>query len=792
MKTRVLLFALMLALPLLAVAQVATGQDGMDGFNQMDEDGNVARRGVNPDSLGTDKEVPVGLKVWTVDRRFGDRMAATPDTLAHMFPNTIFTTGLRGEYNTTGNLGSPRMARIFIDDKREGNFIFTQPYSFFITPVEDFLFTNTRSPITNVSYNTCGNRTNGEDHLNAKFAVNAGKRFGAGFQFNYLYGRGYYNSQSTSHFGYTMYGSYLGDRYQAHLLFSLNHQKVAENGGIASELYITHPETFNENFATSEIPTMLERNWNRNDNQHVFFTHRYSLGFNRKVPMTEDEKEARRFAMQAQKDKEEREALEKLRKEALENDEDVTDEELRERLKQQRERQTAVAGRPDGSTVVATSASGAAMDAGGSDSTAVGRIKVNGREAADSLLALQKEETGDTTWMKTEYVPVTSFIHTAEFNNYRRIYQAYETPDGYYLNTYNVQEKFGGDSLFDKTTSWNFRNTVAVSLLEGFNKWVKAGAKVFATHELRHYALPDSLGSRSWNENLFSVGAQLSKTQGRTLHFNVTGEVGLVGKNAGEIHIDGGVNLRFPLLRDTVTLAASGFYHHEKPNFYFRHYQSRHLWWDDEDLSMTDHFRAQGVFAYPKTRTRLRVAFDELKNYTNFSTTYTVGDDGRTENSVTVAQHGSAVSVFTAELSQNFTLGPLNWENVLTFQKSTDKDILPLPALNIYSNLYLRFKIARVLACDLGADVRWFTKYNAPEYVPSIGQFANQGNVSKVDIGGYPIANAYLNFKLGRARFFAMMSHINAGNGNKRYFLTPYYPLNKRLLRFGISWTFIN
>lgn len=54
-----------------------------------------------------DKIVPKGLSVWTVDERFGDRTSCTPDTASHMFMNTIFTSGLRGEYNTTGNLGAP-------------------------------------------------------------------------------------------------------------------------------------------------------------------------------------------------------------------------------------------------------------------------------------------------------------------------------------------------------------------------------------------------------------------------------------------------------------------------------------------------------------------------------------------------------------------------------------------------------------------------------------------------------------------------------------------------------------
>ncbi|MBA7489252.1 MAG: hypothetical protein HG422_09555, partial [Prevotella sp.] len=292
------------------------------GYSSIDANGNISNqhdRRHTADSLGTDKEIPEGLYVWTIDRRFGDRTPAKPDTLQHMFMNSIFTTGLRGEYNTTGNLGSPRQSRIFIDRKEDEKFIFANPYDFVITPVEHFLFTNTLSPVTNLSYNNCGNRINGEDHFKALFGVNVGKRLGAGFKFDYLYGRGYYDSQSTSHINYTMYGSYLGDRYQAHLLLSTLHQKVTENGGITNDAYITHPESFNENFATSEIPTMLTRNWNRNDSRRVFFTQRYNLGFNRKVPMTPEEIKARKFALAAKKEKEEREAKEKALRDAGES-----------------------------------------------------------------------------------------------------------------------------------------------------------------------------------------------------------------------------------------------------------------------------------------------------------------------------------------------------------------------------------------------------------------------------------------------------------------------------------------
>ena len=755
-------------------------------YNSMDPNGNVATandRRNRADSTSSHKEIPKGIYVWTVDSRFGDRKAAQLDTLSHMYMNTIFTSGLRGEYNTTGNLGSPRQARVFVDRQVGSQFLFTDPYDYFITPVSDFHFTNTLSPFTNLTYNNCGDRTNGEDHFTAKFGVNAGKRLGVGFKFDYLYGRGYYDSQSTSHFDYTMYGSYLGDRYQAHLLMSTNHQKVTENGGITNDNYITHPESFNESFNTSEIPTMLARNWNRNDNQHIFFTQRYSVGFKHKVPMTAEEIAARKFAMASQLEAKQRRAKAEAARKARQEGEDVDEDDVKV--------PATFAGRPDNAKIgVRAKRDSLANDSLESGLQAPNRLAVNGKVAADSLLAKTQEAKVDTSWLKDEYVPVTSFIHTLDFNNYRRIYEAYQTPADYYLHRYNVAEKLTGDSIYDRTTHWSLRNTFAISMLEGFNKWAKAGLKLFGTHELRHFTLPDSLAMRSWNENALSVGAQLIKAQGRTLHYNVTGELGVAGVNAGEIHVDGGIDVNFPLWKDTMTLAASGFYHHEKPSFYYRHYQGRHFWWDDDDLSMVDHFRVQGVLRYQKTRTTLRVAFDEMKNYTYFATTYTTSDAGRLANAVEVRQAGDPISVFTAELKQDFTLGPLNWETVATVQKSTNEDALPLPLVNVYTNLYLRFKIAHVLKCDFGADVRYFTKYKAPDYVPAIGQYAVQANDVKTEIGNYPLVNVYANFHLKHTRFFAMMSHVNASSGG--YFFAPHYPLNGRVFRFGVSWNFFN
>lgn len=742
-----------------------------DNYNQIDAEGNMTSRNKTnrKDTLKNEKEIPEGIKVWTIDSRFGDRKAAVPDTLSHMFMNTVFTTGLRGEYNTTGNLGAPRINRIFTDRKNEGQFIFTQPFDFFITPIGQFHFTNTLSPFTNITYNTAGNRLNGEDHLTTKFGVNAGKKLGVGFKFDYLYGRGYYQDQSTAHFNYTMYGSYIGDHYQAHLLLSTNHQKVTENGGITNDNYIIHPESYSDKYTTSEIPTVLSQNWNRNDNQHIFFTHRYNLGFSRKVPMTADEIKAKKFAMASKKENE----SSKQEKEPSRNN----------------KKDEPIEGRPDNAKIMGTEPDG--------------QKKINDRLAldkhtADSLLSIENKKQADSMWMKKEFVPVTSFIHTIQFDNYRRIYQAYNTPSNYYANNYNVQEYLSGDSIYDKTRYYNLKNTFALSLLEGFNKWAKAGLKAFITSDLRHFTLPNATGIDSYNEHNLSIGAQLSKTQGKLLHYDAIAETWLTGSDAGQMKLDVNADLNFKLFGDTLTLSANGFLYRLNPTFYYRHFHSRHAWWDNDNLSKMIHSRIQGILNYQKTRTTLRVEIDEIKNYTYFASSYNTVNDNRVNHAIVVKQNNGLIHLLTASISQDFTFGPINWENMITYQNSSNKTVLPVPALNIYSNLYLRFKIAHVLRCDFGADVRYFTKYYAPDYVPILGQYAIQtntdtnGNDNRIEIGNYPVANVYANFHLKHTRFFIMLSHFNAGTGRKNYFFTPHYPLNQSILRFGLSWNFFN
>ena len=154
MKTRLtLLLLLLLSL---------SGARAQDVYNQIDEMGNVTQRRENQNfnkhnnDTTRNREIPKGLYVWTIDRKFGDMIPAQPDTLPHLFMNNQFNTGVYGEYNTTGSNYTSRLSRIFINRAATDNFIFTQPYSFVEKRPETWHFMNTLSPYTSILYDNCG------------------------------------------------------------------------------------------------------------------------------------------------------------------------------------------------------------------------------------------------------------------------------------------------------------------------------------------------------------------------------------------------------------------------------------------------------------------------------------------------------------------------------------------------------------------------------------------------------------------------------------------------------------
>ncbi|MBQ8099630.1 MAG: putative porin [Bacteroidaceae bacterium] len=650
-------------------------------------------------------DTPYGLRTWKADPRFGITDSVRTDTFPHFFQNTHFTEGIRGEYNTLGNMGSPRIGRSFTLRPLDFSyFFFTEPYDFFITPFSDIHFTNTRSPITNITYHESLSSQDGDDRIKAIYATNVNKDVGMALKLDYLYGRGYYDHQNTSDFNATLYGSILKDQYKAHFSFYANYLKTGENGGILSDDYITNPENFPSKYGTKDIPTKLSRAWNKIHANGLHWTHRYSLGFHRPQQV------------------------------------------------------------PDSIFRKAMSQAGI-----GADSVRI----------ADSL-----QQTRMT------FVPVTSFIHTFRLQRNTRDFLANESLTDYYSHKY-----LAGDSANDHFSNTLVSNLLAVELHEGFNKWALAGIRLYLQHDYNSYDMPSlSRLNDEFTENRLNLGGQLFKAQGTHFTYLLGAEASSTGKSWGEFHLNGRSRLSVPLWGDTVSLNLRGDIINRQPTLLYRHFHSKYLWWDN-DLHKQFTTRLGATLHNTSTHTALSLDIQNVKNYTYFSTqtSASTNTNGGTTQNTSIQQYSDNIQLLSLSLSQDFKFGPLNWENQLSFQTTSESDIIPQPKFSAYTNLYLLFHIAHVLRVELGADARYFSSYYAPTYSPAVGMFALQSESDRTKIGNYPIINAYANFHLKHTRFYVMASHVNySRDSSGSQFLVPHYPVNPFLIRLGLSWNFFN
>lgn len=676
-------------------------QNTLDPMNNRDQYGNQVDPNTLPDNLEDSTNVEIQslapkLYQWQSSETLGNRTIMPADTTNLNFQNTNLVEGMFGHYNYLGNLGSPRMSRIFFDRRDNEPTIFMEPFSSFFVRPDEVKFTNSNVPYTNLTYYKAGSKINGEERFKSYFSVNANKRLAFGFNFDYLYGRGYYANQSTSHFNAGLFASYIGEKYQMQAVYNNFFMKMNENGGIADDQYITKPENMSEGkkeYESSNIPVKLDNQSptsNRNKDFYVYLTQRYRLGFNRETTKIED------------------------------------------------------------------------------------RPSQNKKLLKDSTYVAPKD-----TLTIEEFVPVTSFIHTIKVERSRHQFRSNNEPANFYPDYY-LNKSFSNDS----TTAFSMKNVFGVALLEGFNKYAKAGLTAYISHKMSKYDLMnvDTLTDMrriQYTEQEVFVGGELAKREGKVLHYNVNGEVGLLDKAIGQFRVNGNLDLNFRLWKDSVNFYARGTVSNTLPSFYMRHYHSNHYTWDNDNMEKEFRTRLEGEFNIARWGTNLRAGVENIKNYTYFN------------QKALPEQNGGNIQVLSATLTQNFRLGILHLDNEVTWQKTSNATALPLPDLSLYHNLYILTSLAKkVLTVQLGADVRYFSKYNAPAYTPAIQQFHLQPTDDQVEIGGYPIVNVYANLHLKRTRIFAMMYHVNAGMGSRNSFLVPHYPINPRLFKIGVSWNF--
>ena len=398
---------------------------------------------------------------------------------------------------------------------------------------------------------------------------------------------------------------------------------------------------------------------------------------------------------------------------------------------------------------------------------------------------------------REEFVPVTKFLYSFDYRYGHHTFTNTNASDEtkFWENTY-----FNLSRTSDQTWYRSFTNVLGVEMIEGFQTWAKFGLSAYASYEIDKFrmetAVPDTpdnsetaadgltplpagvTNSLEHTRNRLWIGGRIEKTRGSLLRYAANVKFGLMGDAAGELDVDGNIQTRFKLGKDTVIIAAEGFFRNTSPSYLLQKYISNHFIWEN-DFGKTRSFRVGGRLHIPWTKTDISAGVENVQNYIFFN------------SSSMPQQYGGSVQLFSMALEQKLRFGIWNWNNTLTYQVTSNSDVIPLPAFALYSNMFIEFEAFKVLRMQIGIDCDYYTKYKGLSYQPATMQFHVQG-ADPVDVGNFLFANAYINAKIKKTRFFIVWSHFNQGLFTSNYFSMPHYPVDPRQLRFGLSIDFAN
>ena len=187
-----------------------------------------------PDSLMKHK-----VLIWTINSYLNTPKMRSIDTTMNENRTElpIYKTDVGA--SSLGPTGSAALLYNYFKRKRSNLFLFMEPYSMYARTSEEAEFYNTKSPYTDLSYYTSGNRKVVEDNLRVIFAANVFPEWNFGLSYKRMGARGVHQRQKTDTKSFSMFTSYAGKRYLAHAGYLYNSVKNQENGGITNDFFMT-------------------------------------------------------------------------------------------------------------------------------------------------------------------------------------------------------------------------------------------------------------------------------------------------------------------------------------------------------------------------------------------------------------------------------------------------------------------------------------------------------------------------------------------------------------------------
>jgi len=376
--------------------------------------------------------------------------------------------------------------------------------------------------------------------------------------------------------------------------------------------------------------------------------------------------------------------------------------------------------------------------------------------------------------------PVT-FTYTGSYEwNRRRYLDKY--PLSVLYDTVMIDRSVTEDSLSQGLLS----NTFRVDFAAGSTGRFRIGAGAGVRSEIRRFGqvVPGDTLTRQdtvkRSMNSLVLTGKVFNNIGSKFGWTASGDLWFQGYRAGDFIVDGRIYKEFSGSRiGMITWDATGSLASYTPSYWYHSWGSNNFSWQ-LDHKRELRFTAGSSLDWPDLNLNLRFNYAIVDNFTY------MGIDALP------VQHEGGLSILSLKLRKEFILWKLHLDNTVLLQQSTNTDVLSLPLVTarsafFFSHLFKFKATAGELDFQLGAEAMIHTPYYAMNYMPATGRYFNQ---SETQIGNYPYINAFVNLKVKRTRIFIMGDHLNSGLMGYEYFLVPNYPLNIRMIRYGLAWTF--
>ena len=328
-----------------------------------------------------------------------------------------------------------------------------------------------------------------------------------------------------------------------------------------------------------------------------------------------------------------------------------------------------------------------------------------------------------------------------------------------FYNNFFLNNTFTSDSIKIKSLD----NRVGIRGLLG-----DVNYNFYANYKTFNYRYTDDLESNKFNEFYLGGILNLSKSQFDILadfKLKTTGDYSFLGKIESKI------------------LDVSYYSGLHVPTIFQTSYSGNHFVWNNEfNSSFINSLEADLKVSSKYILFSPFIRLTSVKDYIYFS------------NERLPTQHNEVL--FNNQFGVNFNFNLfnkiINLESRYSYNtvSKSSGDILSIPKHHLYSRLYYSGQwFDNSIPVQFGVNAYLMSEYYGNAYEPSLQTFYIQNNFL---LERNLRLNLFYAMQVQNFRVFLKMTHFSQFDKFDGYFVTPYYPAQKKVLDLGVKWYFFN